>query len=326
MVTNPLKKSIDTFKPVYVWPNPAFPWRLYYDGKECRIFIIENIGHNWEWLKQVSAKIKHTDYFFVYIGCHYSESLLKDAIDIFELLKLNRNNFFIMFNDSNDKRNFEKHGFNGEIINQNCWLDWNFTFHKPTNKIYDAIYVGRLISLKRHYLANKVENLALVSGNLYGEQIKVIPNHVYLNESQLTEHQVFEKINQSKCGLILSSEEGACFSSSEYLLCGVPVVSTKSLGGRDLWYDSYNSKIVEDNVDAVKAGVQYFIDNTVDGNLIRQKHIETSVEHRERFILKLNELFLKFNVKQNARDYFNSNFYHKIRKSYDGKLLMEHFK
>ena len=46
--------------------------------------------------------------------------------------------------------------------------------------------------------------------------------------------------------------EGANYSSSEYLLCGLPVVSTESSGGRDYWFDDYNSIICKPNEDSVK--------------------------------------------------------------------------
>lgn len=50
-----------------------------------------------------------------------------------------------------------------------------------------------------------------------------------------------DKINeiygQSRCGLILSAEEGACFAAMEYLLCGLPVVTTPNIGGRDEFFD-----------------------------------------------------------------------------------------
>ena len=46
-------------------------------------------------------------------------------------------------------------------------------------------------------------------------------------------------------GGVFSEEEGACWASSEYLLCGLPVVSTHSRGGRDVWYSGHNSLIVE---------------------------------------------------------------------------------
>ena len=75
-----------SYKSVYVWPNPAIPFRLYFDSPECRIFIIENLQHNYEWIKQYHKKFKESDYFFVILGSHWSAYLLNNANDMFEYL------------------------------------------------------------------------------------------------------------------------------------------------------------------------------------------------------------------------------------------------
>ena len=38
---------------LYTWPSDFFPFRRYLDHDNCRIFIIENIEHNYKWLKEV---------------------------------------------------------------------------------------------------------------------------------------------------------------------------------------------------------------------------------------------------------------------------------
>jgi len=114
---------------------------------------------------------------------------------------------------------------------------------------------------------------------------------------------------------MLSAMEGACFSSSEYLLCGIPVVSTKSLGGRDFWYNDYNSIICDDNEDSVAESVEFFKNNPRDGERIRKDHILLSQKQREKFITILQSLFNKYKVQINAKDYFEKNYYHKMRRS-----------
>jgi glycosyltransferase involved in cell wall biosynthesis len=63
-------------------------------------------------------------------------------------------------------------------------------------------------------------------------------------------------LNSSSIGGMFSATEGACYASTEYLMCGLPVVSTASTGGRDIWYPPHNSIIVEATDSAVAAGVQ----------------------------------------------------------------------
>lgn len=307
------------YKPSYVWPNPAFPFRVYFESEKLRIFIIENIQHNWNWLSKYHKKFKDSDYFFVYCGWYHSEYFAKESEIIFDELGLKKENFYFMFNQSNEQINFESKGFKGELLNQNCWLDENLVM-KPLGleKLYDAIYVGRFSAFKRHYLAKNVSNLALVAGNNHGNAIADgIPDHVYLNDKPLTPDEVCKKINQSKCGLILSEQEGACFASSEYLLCGIPVVSTPELGGRSVWYDEYNSIICEPDEESVAKAVQFFIDNPRDPDEIRSRHIAKANYYRAKFVLKFSELLDKHNVVNiDPFDYFREHYIHKLRKSY----------
>lgn len=52
----------------------------------------------------------------------------------------------------------------------------------------------------------------------------------------LDHDEVTDAIYKSCLGGIFSEHEGACYASTEYLLCGCPVISTPSVGGRDVWY------------------------------------------------------------------------------------------
>ncbi len=307
------------YTPSYTWPNPAFPFREYYTGDNCRVFIIENIQHNWNWLSKYRDKIRASDIFFVYCGWYHSEYFAKQAEQIFEELKLRKENFFIMFNSPEEMKNFEPYGFVGNVINHNAWLDHNLVMNVLPNvtKKYDALYIARLSEFKRHYLAEKVTNLALVAGINHGNPIaENLPPHIYKNSSQLSAENVCVKINESKCGLLLSASEGACFSSSEYLLCGIPVVSTVSTGGRDVWYNEYNSIVCEPDEQAIANAVQFFIENPREPQKIREMHINQALGYRKTFNAAIQKYFDKYNEPVVASKYFNSAYYHKLRKSH----------
>jgi len=307
-----------TFKPCYVWPNRAFPFRLYLNDQNIRIFILENLQHNYEWLIEYSKDFRSTDHFFVIIGCHYQDGLVNEASRMFDFLNLDRNKFTILCNDTREINLFSTYGFKSELINQNAWLDENLVMKPiPTEKKYDAVYVARLISLKRHYLCADVPNLALVAGGSFGaEEAHVIPPHVYLNESELSPSEVCLKINESRCGLILSDVEGASFASSEYLLCGVPVISTFSEGGRDVWYDEYNSIVVEPNPSAIRDAVLQINSIHHDPIKIRNGHILKANEFREKFIGLIAAILSKEGIDYiNPNLFFKRNFYHKMRVS-----------
>jgi glycosyltransferase involved in cell wall biosynthesis len=308
--------DIDNFRP-YVWPKPAFPFSLYYKDGLCRIFIIENLQHNWQWMLKYHERFRPTDFFFVILGWHYNDFLVKQANIMFDILHLNKENFFILYNSQADKDTFSQYGYNGDIINQNSWLDETLVMRPmKLQKEFHAVYVARKVAFKRHFLASKVSNLALVAGNSHGNIEIDLPPCKYLNSTILTSEEVCEKINQSYCGLILSEYEGACFASSEYLLCGVPVVSTPSFGGRDVWYNEYNSIIAEPNPDAVALAVEEMVQYPRNPEKIRDMHIKQSFKYRERFIDILDKTLKKFNVKNvDAKQYFYKNFFHKMRKS-----------
>lgn len=306
------------FKPSYVWPNPAFPFRVYFDDPRCRIFIIENIQHNWLWLSKYHHKIRSNDVFFVLCGWFHGVEFAREADSIFRLLDLRKRNFLFLYNSQEELDVFSLYGFHGHLIPQNSWLDENLIM-KPMDmkKLYDAVYVARRSAFKRHYLAREVSNLALVSGINHGNPLADIPPHIYANEKPLMPAEVCEKINQSMCGLLLSEVEGGCYASSEYLLCGVPVVSTPCKGGRDIWYNDYNSIVCDPNPTAVGKAVTDFVNTPRDPGRIRAMHLEQANAYRAEFVNILRSVFKRFGIDNiDADHYFLTNFFHKMRKSY----------
>ena len=223
-----------------------------------------------------------------------------------------------MCNSKQELELMKKVNLKGDLINHNAWLDENLYSIQSVEKLYNAIYIARQAKFKRHHLANKVANLALIAGGTrHGNKDEIIlPPHIYNNEHSLKLDQVIEKINQSQVGLCLSKEEGASFCSSEYLLCGIPVVSTISEGGRDFWYDDYNSIICNDTTEAVTAAVDYFLRNKRDAEIIRSNHITLAKQQRAKFIRVLQQVFFKNGVNINAFIYYRENFTNKMRTSY----------
>lgn len=305
--------KIEDFKPSYVWPNPAFHFRIYYQSDRCRIFIIENITHNWNWLKENAQFIGENDYFFVSLGWGFTEYLVWESDLVLKTLELKKENFIVMCNDFASLTLFQSYGFRSEIINHNCFLDYNKFPILNVEKIYNAIYVARLVPFKRHELASKVNKLALIAGNAWGSENDFIPNNIFINDRQLTSEEVHNEISKSKVGIILSELEGACYSSSEYLISGLPVVSTWSYGGRDVWYNDYNSIISEPSPEAVSENVERIISLNRDPIRIRNMHIQQSLNFRKVF-MKLHAEILNENNDNNidVENYFYNNFKHKL--------------
>jgi len=150
---------------------------------------------------------------------------------------------------------------------------------------YNVIMISRNNKFKRHFLTKELNDILYIvketKSNLQyykKDNIHCNCNHdvlcdncnfVSLNRIDLSlsftnkTHEIKYNIRnvqdyiiKSKIGIILSSIEGACYSSLEYLLCGIPVVSTFSTGGRDEFYNEDNSLICQENCESVKQTIE----------------------------------------------------------------------
>ena len=71
---------------------------------------------------------------------------------------------------------------------------------------------------------------------------------------QVDELEVQKQLHLADYGAIFSVEEGNCRASNEYLMAGLPVLSTYSIGGREIFYDQDNSILCNATIEAVTDG------------------------------------------------------------------------
>ena len=144
-------------------------------------------------------------------------------------------------------------------------------------------------------------------------------------KTEINSYEVIDIYQQSKIGLILSGNtgensqsgaDGANYSSCEYLLCGLPVVTTPSQGGRNFWFDDYNSITCEPNADSVNDSVNILLErlenNKIDRLLIRNNSIKKIDYIRNNLINKMQELFDDNHIKLNAQTHFKNIYFHKM--------------
>jgi glycosyltransferase involved in cell wall biosynthesis len=74
------------------------------------------------------------------------------------------------------------------------------------------------------------------------------------------------------------------YASVEYLLCGLPVVSTVSLGGRDSWFDPRFTRVVADDPQQIAAAVRDLINQNLCPQMIRSETLIRMAEHRQRLV------------------------------------------
>ena len=214
-----------------------------------------------------------------------------------------------------------EYGFHAILCNQNSFIDYSRFYTEKTEKKYDMVMNCRPERWKRPYLAEKVDDLAYIKGATYGATLydyKLL-RAKFVNETRLNIQGVVAVYNESCCGGIFSEKEGACYSSSEYLLCGLPVISTTSRGGRDTWYNPENSIIVEANADAVVEAVKrcklHLLDGTFDSKKIRDYHIQMAENMRTNFNNCVQCLFDKHGIQINAQEYFKKTFRHLLKEN-----------
>ncbi len=196
-------------------------------------------------------------------------------------------------NTENEAKKLRTLGCDASHIHHNLFcLDTVFTIKPVESKEWDAIYNAALEPYKRVELAAKIEKLRLVTRTpKQADKIKELGcGHAEVNTSWISRADLALVFNQAFCGLALSAEEGGMIAMTEYLLCGLPVVTTPSKGGRDVWYTDYNHLIVEPNPEAVKEGVNYFKNNPKDSHRIRQDCLQTLGLFRENYVSLVNQI------------------------------------
>jgi glycosyltransferase involved in cell wall biosynthesis len=152
----------------------------------------------------------------------------------------------------------------------------------------DAIYTAQMLPFKRLELAAQIERLYILTYkpgttvyDLHAEYPML--QHADYNRDWVGPAEKGALYNRAEVGLCLSKEEGAMLASLEYMLSGLPVVSTPSLGGRDTYYDPAFTLIVEPEAKQVREAVEEMKNRHIDRTQIRAKTIAHMRRDRERF-------------------------------------------
>jgi glycosyltransferase involved in cell wall biosynthesis len=152
---------------------------------------------------------------------------------------------------------------------------------------------------KRHELASGVSsavhvfqreqqlgwNASLAYLNRMKEEM---PSHSFINRivaeafESLPPQEVNRVLNSAHVGLCLSAEEGGMFASMEYLLAGLPIVSTPSRGGRDYFFDPDYCLIVPPDPRAIRDAIEALKTRRIPAAAIRERTLEKVKRERHR--------------------------------------------
>lgn len=312
-----------------------FNCNIYYASDQLIILITEGISHEWKIVSHLTKNI----YIYNIIPWNMSKlSYFQIAMNNWKKCTsgttFDYSKQLIWLVNTEEQHNYANQvGFTSLFINHNAWLDYNMykiSNNNEHSRLFDAVINSRPFKWKRIYLADNIKNLALIKGSDYSTD----PNwkwnpwyrsYKFVNIDQINQCQVIKILNSSKMGLILSgnsgdnqqvNNEGACYSSSEYLLCGLPVLSTISEGGRDIWYNSDNSVICEPNIEDVYNKhcmmLSKINNNEYNREKIRSDHIDKQDEMRQRFIDAVNDIFNIHGIIIDSKVYFEHHFFNKM--------------
>jgi glycosyltransferase involved in cell wall biosynthesis len=226
-------------------------------------------------------------------------------------------------NSSAEAGLLETEGIPAVLCNRNLFVDEDvFCIDPAARKDFEAIYVAVISRYKRHALCRDLPSVALMyydphtrtRSGYFAELKETLPKAIFINEQyaqqrfarplhrraeplinrvlaqrrhvNLSPQHVAACINRARVGLCLSEEEGAMVASMEYLLCGVPVVTTASRGGRDYFFAPEFCTTVEPEPRAVERAVADLARSAPPAQTIRAATLEKV--RRER--LKLRDI------------------------------------
>ncbi|MBR4190140.1 MAG: glycosyltransferase [Kiritimatiellae bacterium] len=203
-----------------------------------------------------------------------------------------------MCNSAAEMEALGKAGMETRWIHQNALMDERrFRPMGGGNRPFDAAYIARLTPFKRHGLVPAElapRLLFLGAGVRASERGYADEMHAKYPAARWVEAFSGSKIScllaRAKCGLALSAVEGACFASAEYLLSGLPVVDTPSIGGRDVVMPDEYVRRVEPEPNAIAAGIAHWVAHRPDPWKVRAAFLAKAAPHREKYRQLMKEL------------------------------------
>lgn len=226
------------------------------------------------------------------------------------------NNIYWLANGNYELESLKAQGINAKLVSHNVFINTQTFNILPINKKYDAIFCQTVMPFKRPYLASKINSIVYSTGsNPSVEYQQMINEQSGTLVTGSTPQQVATLMNQSLCGLSLSQAEGGNYATTEYLLCGLPVVTTQNLGGRDIYLNETNSIYVDDeSPESVAKAVNYIKENRhkYDSNKIRNGALRKNLEM---LITLKDEVLFPILIKNNVNPEGLENFLNQVLSS-----------
>ena len=287
------------------------------------IFTSEHISEIKEFSKIIGKNKKA--YFFIYFWWTLYDSF-NTIKNILHYYKIHQNEFpnhriTFLINDINEIPRLNRFQLPIKFLHQNSFVDINIFKPIQMEKEYNIIYNARIEDNKRHYLLNECTKIGLISAFIhdidehkieYLEYLKkLLPDALLLNYKppqklrdfnlydgppQLKEQEICKMINKARVGVILSAKEGACYASIEYLLSGLPVVSTINIGGRNHFFDKRFCRIVPSHPKRIREAIDELISLDISPHFIQKETIKKMKTHIVNIKSELGKIYKSNNV------------------------------
>jgi glycosyltransferase involved in cell wall biosynthesis len=182
---------------------------------------------------------------------------------------------------------------------------------------FDAIYNAQLVPWKRHELSlgvkscgflfyrdGSAQDAANAEATIMARHA-AIPGHVFINPLddnkrpiRVSLSDVNRHLNRAGVGLCLSEKEGAMFASTEYLLSGLPIVTTPSTGGRHVYHDDEYCRTVAADPRSVADAVNALNAKGIPRAYIRDRTLGRLAADRMRFLSLINAILEECGAKR----------------------------
>lgn len=194
----------------------------------------------------------------------------------------------ILCNSQKEKLTCDKLKVYCAFINKNCFINENlYKIDESIQKEYDGIYSTSYSNRKRLHLCYDIKSIGILL-NYKNNIPHEVKNSLNIINKQTIKEEIYKFYNKAKFGLCLITQDDSSNANAEYLLCGLPVISVHSMGGRNVWYNNYNSIIIDPNKESLNKGISVCLEKIESGKfnceLIRRKQIILMNEFRIKFI------------------------------------------
>lgn len=234
---------------------------------------------------------------------YYKSDILNDHIKV-----LNNYEVIVLASTVEEQEFFEREvGLESLHMNHNVFANENeFYIDESVEKQFDMFVNSAFCGYKRLDLTAMIDNIVYVGrfpekfdvANINLNKKVHFPNFENRDFTEnsyrwLSGQEINKLSNQSLMAGIFSPVEGACFSSSQYLLCGLPVISPKCRGGRELFYDENNTIYCELNPLSVLQAVSLMKIKLERGEFNRHQIRATHIALQEKYRALLTEFIIK---------------------------------